>query len=370
MEGHESKHLIMRDGTKLQWLEKDYKYYLKKMTLLYGGSGTGKSTILDEIMFLLKPYIPICFIIAPTNSSNQAFTGKVPRRLIKDGRDLKKLVEWLEKFISRQKHTAQMYMNANDLKNLKTLFEKVADAQAKELEKSIIRKADDSLIFISSSTTLNFAQKKTQKSAIKVERDKMLRKVYKTSIRFHKVALEKSRSLSRKERAALTFLDINPHVLLVLDDCASKFKKLYKMTTTIKEIFYEGRQSFITTIITTQDDKEIDSELRKNSMINIFTTAQTATAAFERASNSYPKHIKERSKLAIETVFKQNINKAKHYQKLVYIQNLTDPFRYTIADLYDDYRMCCDAVWNFEEKIGADAMGEDMEENPFFKKYA
>ena len=339
------------------------------MCILYGSSGTGKSTILDEVMFLLKPYIPVCFVIAPTNSSNQAFTGKVPRRFIKDGRDLKKLVAWLEKFISRQKHTAQMYMNANNLKNLKALFDKVSDSQAKELEISIIRKAEDSMIFISSSQTLNFAQKKTQKSAIKVERDKMLRKVYKTSIRYHKLILEKSTSLSKMERAALTFLDINPHVLLVLDDCASKFKKLYKMSTAIKEIFYEGRQSFITTIITTQDDKEIDSELRKNSMINIFTTAQTATAAFERTSNSYPKHVKERSKQCIETVFKQDISKAKHFQKLIYIQNLADPFRYTISDMYDDYRMCCDAVWNFEEKIGGQERGDDLETNPFFKKY-
>lgn len=366
---NDGKHLILRDGSRLQWLEKDYKYYLRKMTLVYGGSGTGKSTILDDIMWLLKPYIPVCFVIAPTNSSNQAFTGKVPKRFIKDGRDLNKLVEWLEKFVARQKNTAQIYMNANNLKNLKVLFDKVSDSQAKELEKSIIRKADDSLIFIESSEELNFAQKKTQKSAIKVERDNMLRKVYKTSIRFHKVSLEKSSSLSKKEKATLTFLDINPHVLLVLDDCASKFKKLYKMTTAIKEIFYEGRQSFITTIITTQDDKEIDSELRKNSMINIFTTAQTATAAFERSSNSYPKHVKERSKLCIETVFKQDIKKAKHYQKLIYIQNLTDPFRYTIADLYDDYRMCSDAIWEFEEKIGSNERGDELENNPFFERY-
>ena len=360
---------MLRDGTKLQWLEKDHTYFLKKMTLLYGGSDTGKSTIIDEIMWLLKPFIPVCFVISPTNSANQAYTGKVPRRMIKDGRNLTKLVEWLERFMARQKNTVQMYMNSNDLKNLKALFNKVADTQAVVLEKSVIRKADDSLIFIDNSKDLNFAQKKTQKSAIKLERDKMLRKVYKTSIRFHKVKLERDNSLTKSERAALTFLDLNPHVLLVLDDFASKFKKLYKLTTAIKEIFYEGRQYFITTIITTQDDKEIDSELRKNSMVNIFTTAQIALATFERSSNSYPKHVKSRAKLAIETVFKQNANEDPHFQKLIYIQKLPDPFRYTIADLYDDYRMCCDSLWEFEEKIGANARGDDLETNPFFSKY-
>ena len=116
--------------------------------------------------------------------------------------------------------------------------------------------------------------------------------------------------------------------------------------------------------------KEIDSELRKNSMVNIFTTAQISTSAFERASNGYPKHVKERSKLAIETVFKQDINKAKHYQKLVYIQNLQDPFRFLISDLYDEFRICCDSVWELEQKIGEKTGYDEEENNPFFTKYA
>jgi hypothetical protein len=365
----DAKYLILRDGSKLGWLEKDYNYYLRKCTLIFGSSGTGKSTIIDEIMFLLKPHIPLCFVIAPTNMSNQAYTGKVPKKFIKDGRDLNKLVEWLEKFVTRQKHTAQLYMTANNLKNLQSLFDKVSDAPAKELEKSIIRKAEDSLIFIDDSGAMNFAQKKAQKSTVKTERDRMLRKVYKTSIRYHKIALEGLKTLSKVERVALTFLDINPHVLLVLDDCASKFKKLYKMTTAIKEIFYEGRQYFISTLISSQDDKEIDSELRKNSMVNIFTTAQIATSAFERASNGYPKHVKERSKVAIETVFKQDPSKPKHYQKLAYIQNLQDPFRWFMADMYDDFRICSDSCWDLEDKIGEKAGYEDEENNPFFDKY-
>lgn len=365
----DSKYLILRDSSKLGWLEKDHNYYLRKCTLIFGSSGTGKSTIIDEIMFLLKPYIPLCFVIAPTNMSNQAYTGKVPKRFIKDGRDLNKLVQWLEKFVSRQKHTAQLYMIANNLKNLKELFDKVSDAPAKELEKSIARKADDSLIFIENSDKMNFAQKKTQKNMVKAERDRMLRKVYKTSIRFHKVALENVKSLTKVERAALTFLDINPHVLLVLDDCASKFKKLYKLTTAIKEIFYEGRQYFISTLISSQDDKEIDSELRKNSMVNIFTTQQIATSAFERASNGYPKHVKERAKLAIETVFKQDITKAKHYQKLAYIQNLQDPFRWLMADIYDDFRICSESCWELEDKINSHSDDDIEEQNPFFDKY-
>lgn len=366
----DSTYLVLKDGSKLQWLEKDYSYYFRKMTLIFGGSGTGKTTVMDEIMWLLKPHIPTCFVISPTNNSNQAFTGKVPKKFIQDGRDMDKLVKWLERFIERQKNAAQMYMHANNIQNLKELFDKVSDSQSTTIERSIIEVAENKLISIENADDLNFAEKKTQALSIKVERDNVLRKLYKTTLRYNKVALETSARLTKHERVTLSFLDINPHVLLIMDDCASKFKKLYKMTTAIKEIFYEGRQYFITTIITTQDDKEIDSELRKNSMINIFTTAQTATAAFERSSNSYPKHVKDRSKYCIEAIFKQEPGKPQHYQKLVYIQNLTDPFRYTIADLYDEFRMCSDSIWEFENRLSSKDKDDSLENNPFFTKYS
>jgi hypothetical protein len=369
MESEEPTYLILRDGSRLGWLEKKYELYLNKMTLLFGSSESGKSIVMDEIMWLLRPHVPVCYVVAPTNDSNQAYTNKVPKMCIKDGDDLKKLVTWLEDFVSRQKDVTQIYNNANNMENLQNLFARVADDYARSLEKLIIRKATDSIIFISSSNNLNFAQKKTQKASVEKDKDKMLKKIYKTSIRYHKLALEKC-DLTKKERNALMFLDVNPRVLLVLDDCASKFKQLFKMTVALKEIFYEGRHFHISTIICSQDDKEIKSEFRKNSMVNIFTTAQAATAAFERASNSYPKHVRERSKLCIETVFKQDAAKAQHYQKLIYIQNLCDPFKYTIADLYDDYRMCAESVWELAEKVDRNAKIRDIESNKFFERYS
>ena len=54
--------------------------------------------------------------------------------------------------------------------------------------------------------------------------------------------------------------DFNPNIMLILDDCASQFKKWYKKSSIIKQIFYEGRWRFFTTVITAQDDKEIDSD--------------------------------------------------------------------------------------------------------------
>ena len=54
---------------------------------------------------------------------------------------------------------------------------------------------------------------------------------------------------------------------------------------------------------------------------------------------------------------------------MAYIQNLQDPFRYTIADMYEDFRMCSDSAWEFENKIGVGENINGLENNPFFEKY-
>jgi len=341
------KSLWLSDRTKLRWFEKTHEYYLNKTTIIYGRTNSGKSTIIDEIMYLCKDHIPTIFVIAPTNSSNNAYTDKIPSQFILKDLD----AEWLDKLLTRQKNSAGAYINANKLEMLKKLFDKVSDSTSQNIELSIIKKADSSIIYLDESD-IDFSSKKMQKAQILTERDAMLKKIYKTTIRYNKIKLENDRSLTKSQKATLSFLDFNPNIMLILDDCASKFKKLYKKSSAIKEIFYEGRHYFFTTIISAQDDKEIDSELRKNTTISIFTTAQSATSNFERASNGYPKHEKLKAKICTDAVFKQDVSDLKHFRKLVYIQNESDPFSYTIADLYDDFRMGSLPMWEYSDRIG------------------
>jgi hypothetical protein len=358
----DDRSISLPDKTKVHWLPKTYKNFLNRTSLLYGRTQSGKSVIIEEIMYLLKEHIPTVFVISPTNAANGTYTKIVPPHCIKKELD----AEWLEKLLTRQKHSSEMYQNANKLEVLKPVFDVVSDDRASMLEKKAIKTAHDSIVFIDSSK-MAFSNKKKQKARILADRDDMLKKLYKNTIRLNKVSLEKKSSLTKQQKAAVQFLDFNPNVLLIFDDCASTFKKLYKKTTAIKEIFYEGRWYNFTTIISAQDDKEIDSELRKNAIVSIFTTAQAATANFERASNGYPKHEKLRAKICTETIFKQDENDVKHFQKLVYMQGNGDPFKYTIADMYDEFRIGSDFLWELSDRA-KETKGKIMQ-NPLFDRY-
>ena len=58
-----NKDLVLADGSKLKWFKKDYKYFLNKTTLIYGRTQSGKSTIVEECLYLCKDYLTAVFVI-------------------------------------------------------------------------------------------------------------------------------------------------------------------------------------------------------------------------------------------------------------------------------------------------------------------
>jgi hypothetical protein len=275
-------------------------------------------------------------------------------------------IDWLENFVKRQTDITEVAKLTNRIDILRPIFKRVATNSDKVLVNTIIKRANELIIAIDLNTTMNYAKKKSQKTAILRDRDTTVIKLFKNVIRYHKLRLEIMPDLSNIERTVIEYLDVNPDAMLILDDCASEFKKWFKQTNLFKKIFYEVRHMSLTVVITSQDDKEVDSELRKNSMVTFFTTPQAATANFERASNSYTKYEKELAREAIKTIFKQVPGDPPHYQKLCYIRGDQDPFRYTIADLYDNFRFGCAALWELDKKIGNDESINHA--NPFLNR--
>lgn len=358
--------IVLTDGSRLEWLEKSYKIFLNKMTIIYGPSGSGKTTILNEIMYLLKPHIPHVWVISPTNFANKMFVGKVAPHCIKPGTDVTKTIQFLEKLLSHQRNVKNLYEMSNDIEILESIFKKIFDTRASSMVNQIRNDASRFIQITNGMRTLNIAERKVKILDIEKKRDNMLRRIYKACITKHKSSLDRD-TLTEQENVAIKFININPRCLLILDDCASRFKEWVKKSSTIKQIFYEFRNYGGSTCITAQNDKEIDSEYRKNAMVNIFTDDQSAVSNFTRPSNSYSKHTKEKAMLCINAIYSQT-SRVKHYKKLVYFNNSSDPFRYTQADLYNDFRMGCSYDWLMSKKI-SEKNEESEEINPYFERY-
>lgn len=363
-----NKDLPLPDGTNLAWFDKDYNRFLNKTTLIYGATQSGKSTIIDEIMYLCGPYISTVFVICQSSLtvSSSPYNGKIPDNCIKSN----VTKEWLEEFMENQKGRAAIYKTANDMITLKSVYNKIKTSDTDRIINTILSSTEGRINQTNSNIKLNFAQKKEHIESINNIKNTELTKWYKKFIRNKKPSLEQFTNLSMDEKCCINYLDFNANVLLILDDCAASFKKWTKESNIIGEIFYNGRHSFITQIISAQDDKLIDSELRKNALATIFTTPQAATANFTRASNSYSKDTKKKAEICIKAIFENRHQSVRNYKKLVYINSMsiTDPFAYTIAEIYEHFRIGCNALWALDGKIN-DLNKDSCGTNEFFNKY-
>ncbi len=359
----QSKFLALSDGSRLypmnNWSPDYYKNFLNKMTLVMGMSGSGKSTIMDEVLESLVPYIPLPFAISPTNASNKFFDGKFPAKHIISGHDTAEVIRFLENLLRTQKYRCELYNIANDFDLLRAVSYKHVTASFLRSEKNITEKCRIALELLDKSQK-SVVDKRKEKKHIEDLRVEFLKKHYKQHIRLNEAVLL-TKPLTEKERMVVEYVDLNPNILLVMDDCASRFKEWSKKTTAFKQIFYEGRQWYFTTIINFQDDKEIDSSLRKGSMVTFLTTDQIALSNFTRVSNGYGKATGEIAKKCIEAVFKQEGKK--NYRRLVYITGTQEPFRYIEARIVEPYKMGAPVFWKLSERLNAAI----QENNPLVK---
>ncbi|MGL5934505.1 MAG: hypothetical protein ACRCZI_02660 [Cetobacterium sp.] len=363
----QNKDLLLEDGTQLKWFNRSNECYLNKTTLIYGQTNSGKSTIIDEIMYLCKDYIVGIFVICQSTviPTSSPYYKKVPINCIKNS----VTKEWLEKMMEIQKGRAAIYDTANDLGTLKKVCSRLSNNDIIRNESIINLETNRCTERIRNNNKIDFAEKKAQITHVESIRDSNLINVYKNAIRKYNVDLESINGLSPEERCCIKFIDFNPNIMIVYDDCASMFKKWVKSSPIIKEMFYNGRHYYITQVIGLQDDKEADSELRKNARVSIFTTAQAATANFTRTSNSYSKSEKTRAAHCIKKIFTSDIHSVvKNYKKLVYQQQNNDPFNYMIADVYDHFQMGSESLWKIDEMI-SEKSGKVGIENAFFSKY-
>lgn len=339
-------------------LDFGHKYFLDQSTLLFGESKTGKSFIIVDILYQLQPFIDQVLVISPTDRQNHTYdSGLVPQPLI----HYTFTPELLKDIWERQEAFAKVYTQANDPVTLRRLFDMCSDnSRARSIIETINRKLVSYREEIEDGDD-DDATARTKIAEMDTECKKLITLIFKQCINEHRGKLQKM-TLSKAEQHTLKYLNINPRMVLIFDDCTDLLTR-HKNNQTLQKIFYQGRHVFITIMIALHTDKALPPELKKNAFTTIFTEQTCARSYFERPSNDLDKEARQRARDASRAAFEGGGK----YQKLAWIRDEKKFYRFT-ATSRPKFRFGSHHLWDFCQKIQSES-GGSLSNNKFIHDF-
>ncbi|WP_292571174.1 hypothetical protein [Methylomonas sp.] len=257
-------------------------FFLDRLSTIYGITGKGKTTMIVHILKILQPFIYTGVVFSPTDVDN----GNYSRSLFPPALIHKTLSrEALESIWKRQTESMEIYQIVNNLSILDG-FARKCGITAQEL--AAIRECDVQL----ENALRKLDKKDTSYSAtsdrLREHVNNAKIKIYKNVIRSRARMLpqEVIQQMTNDERIVADFLDFNPRIIIVFDDCSTELQHLRKLEV-VSDLFFKGRQKKITVLLALHSDKCIESEQRLNTGgAKIFIDDATARRFVDKETNA------------------------------------------------------------------------------------
>lgn len=260
--------------------------FLNKSIILYGGSGSGKTFLIYDIMNLMKNIFPTVFVFSPTENERGDFAKKIPSQLIDE--DLK--TDKISNIYLRQKATSNYYIKASKISILYCLFKKIATVQDHKNHKKLINARTATIAYLNKTYADPGIRKTKIESIGDIFKIKFIT-YYKNVIK-PKIHILLKQKLTQAEQDCIKYINLNPRILIIFDDATTEILNLIKEgkkrnDETIKNFFFKGRHTNITHIYSFHDDGKLDSDIRKNAFYSIFCSQTAALSFFGKTANSF-----------------------------------------------------------------------------------
>jgi hypothetical protein len=323
----EDGNLQTETGKKIPSLVIGASMFIDRTVAIYGPSKTGKTVITKHIMHAVNGHIEQILVIAPSEPSNRSYEGVVDppfihyRLYLADPANPKRddgargALRFLEAVWKRQEMMAAIYTRANHADVLAQLYGRLpraARAEGLRYIDVIDAKRGRVIERVRKQYAAEPGRREEKAKEVNEKFKKMLVLLYKKYIAPHYEELWARDDLTEDERYSLTYLNFNPRLLLIFDDCAAQLKPFFNKDI-FRLLFYQNRHSFITVVLCCQDDTDLPTNLRKNAFLSFFTEPIVAMSNFERSSNKFSKPTKQYVNEVVGEIFRG-------HRKLAYIR--------------------------------------------------
>jgi hypothetical protein len=320
-----------------------HKHCLDRTTIILGETGTGKSSVIVDILHQLQPHADQIIVISPTDRQNHTYDrGIVPLPCI----HYAIRAELLEDIWERQSALVAAYTKARRESVVESLFRRIPN---NELARKVISQIDARLREYANGggDGGSDAVSPAKLEEMRADCQRLRMTIWCEYIAKNESVLQKM-SLTIDEKYTLRYINLNPRLVLIFDDCTEQINK-YKKNPVIQKLFYQGRHSYISMILASHTDKSLDPELKKNAFITVFTGEATALAYFNRPSNDLDKESYARAVAACRAVY----TPLAPHQKLVWLRAEKRFCRFT-ATLWPVFRFGNAVLWDYCDRIKSD----------------
>lgn len=324
------------------------KDILDKTAVFYGPTMTGKSYLINAFLAALSKEVEQAIVFCTTDPQTGAYSasGMLPPQMVHSSLTQ----EMLESICERQDALMGAFTKANAPEVVHKLFARIPHLGK---WRNII---DD----INKKLAIRCSQGETANTkAYHDEAQAALCKIKKEAIRVNEAFL-KAQMLTEEERFAITYMFINPRIVIVFDDCTPELNTL-KKAEVIKKIFFQGRWMGITALIAAHTDKALDPEIKKGVFVSIFTHPLSVREYFERGSNNIDRETKKKA-IDATAVFEEG----KH-QKLMYFRE--GYFRKLTAGNPGQFSLCNQHIMEACAKVAAPTSGGVAKNNRFYSAF-
>jgi len=369
--------LTTSSGNRVPRLPISPTLFIDRTVAIYGPSGTGKTVITKHIMQAVQGHIEQIIIVAPSEPSNRSYAGFVDppfihyRMFLADPANPKKddgprgALRFLEAIWKRQEMMAAIYTRANNPDVLAQLYARLSSSARRagsDIIESVNEKRSRVVDRVRKQHAADSGRCEERIKDVNSKFKKMLVLIYKKFITPEYEELWARSDLSEDERYSLAYIAFNPRLLLIFDDCAAQLKPFFTKDI-FRLLFYQNRHSFITVIISCQDDTDLPANLRKNAYVSFFTEAVVCASNFERSSNKFGKPARAYIADIAPDIFRGN-------RKLAYIREdeRRQHFYHFECPYPKPFRFGSDSLHELTMAVQSEGVSMDKD-NPYFSSF-